>query len=119
MIFRTWRSAASSFFSDGTSIRARRDAVCKRSQVKGETQDYWAERVEAEAIAAQKRELQKPYPMWRSKNRKARLAALAERERAFREGVTQRRRKDLVDLEAAIQAINEERWPAEEKEAAQ
>jgi hypothetical protein len=119
MAFRTWRSAARSFFSDGTTMRVRRDAVSTRSKVKGETHAYWAESVEAEAIAAQKRELQKPYPVWRSKDRKARLAALAERERAFREGVTQRRRKDLVDLEAAIQAINDGRWPAEEKEAAQ
>jgi hypothetical protein len=33
--------------------------------------------------------------------------------------VEQRRRNDLLDLEAAIQAINEGRWPADGKEGAQ
>ena len=39
----------------------------------------------------------------------------AECERAFREDVELRQRKDLVDLETAIQAINDGKWPAEEK----
>jgi hypothetical protein len=119
MILRTWRSAARSVFSVGTTVNVRRDAVCTRSRVKGETHAYWAERVEAEAIAAEKRELQKPQPIWRKKTRIARLAALAERERAFREGVKLRQRKDLVDLESAIQAINDGKWPAEGKGASE
>ena len=119
MVFRTWRSAARSVFFVGTTMKVRRNAVCTRSRVKGETDAYWAERVEAEAIAAEKRELQKPQPIWRKKALKARVAALAERERAFSEGVKLRQRKDLVDLEAAIQAINDGKWPGEEKGASE
>ena len=119
MVFRTWRSVARSFFSDGTTVKVRRETVCTRSKVKGETHAYWAERVEAEAIAAEKRELQEPHPLWRKRTRKARVAALAERERAFREGVKLRQRKDLVDLEGAIQAINDGKWPAEENGASE
>ena len=100
-------------------MRVRRDAVSTRSKVKGGVHAYWAERVEAEAIAAEKHELQKSQPLWRKNTRKARVAALTERERAFREGVKLRQRKDLVDLEAAIQAINDGKWPAEEKGASE
>ena len=62
---------------------------------------YRAERVEFEAIAAERRELQ------------------TERERAFNEKLEWRRARDAEELEAAIQAINEGRWPVEEKDASQ
>lgn len=51
-----------------------------------ETDAYWAERVEADALLPQSANRKKPHPIWRKKTRKARAAALAERERAFRVG---------------------------------
>ena len=116
MILRTWRSAARNVFSVDPIVKARRDAVSTRFRVKAETRERLAERAEAEAIAAEKRELQRPYPLWRGKIYRARVAALADRERTFRERVKRRREKDLVDLELAIQTINEGKWPGEEKD---
>ena len=46
----------------------------------------------------------------------ARVADFAARERALIERMELRRAKDAAELEAAIQAINEGRWPTEEKD---
>ena len=113
MILRTWRAVSRSVFSIRPE-EATPDAVCTGFEARDQSRGYRAERLEAKAIAAKKRELQTSYSRWGVNRYRARVAALAERERALIERMVQRRAKEAADLEAAIQAINEGRWSEEE-----
>ena len=115
MLVRAWRSAARSVFSVDTVEEVASGAVPTCFSRKDEPDDYWAERIEAKAIAAEKRSLRASYSTWRANRYRARVEALAERECALRERIERRRAKDSLELEAAIQAINEGTWPEEEK----
>ena len=62
----------------------RRDAVCTRSRVKGETHAYWAERVEAEAHCCRKaRTAKAPSDMAKKSSQSARALEAAAAERPY------------------------------------
>ena len=88
---------------------------CQRFSIRNELD---IQHLEAEAIAAEKRALKRSYPVWRVKRHKMRATALAERERAFRETRKRRRATQAQEFEAAIQSINEGRWPEGKQGAA-
>lgn len=108
LMLQAWRSATRGVFAAGGTDDAKFGA---RASVRpsGESGPHRGDRIEARAIAAEKREIQS-CSIGPVENHKPLENALAKRERALNKRVERRRAKEAAELEAAIQAINEGRW---------